>query len=108
LPTMEKVKLKFRVDPDYLRDRTQVVNSVKIKFIDYPRASSLGILGESGIKMMKSGAVFEFERKLAQQMIEDKIAVEADEYIIFKAIHGVASECICGRKMSKKHDGSEC
>jgi len=76
---MEKVKLKFRVDPDYLKNNTVVEDAVRIRFIDPDKVFVLGLLGESGRTMMLNGAIFEFERSQAKWMIEQKIAVEAEE-----------------------------
>ncbi len=73
--TMEKVKLKFRVDPEYLMNNTEVIDPVRIKFIDPEKVFVMGMLGESGRTMMLDGAVFEFERGQAEWMIEQKIAV---------------------------------
>ncbi len=71
-----KIKLKFRVDPNYLKNNTEVIDPVRIKFIDPEKVYVLGMLGESGRTMMLDGAVFEFERNQAEWMIEQKIAIE--------------------------------
>jgi hypothetical protein len=75
---VEKIKLKFRVDPDYLKNNTEVVDAIRLKFIDPEKVFVLGLLGESGRTMMLNGAVFEFERGQAEWMIEQKIAVRAE------------------------------
>lgn len=75
---MEKIKLKFRVDPDYLKNNTIVEDAVRLKFIDPEKVFVLGLLGESGRTMMLNGAVFEFERAQAEWMIGQKIAVKAE------------------------------
>ena len=74
---MEKIKLKFRVDPDYLKNNTEVVDAVRIKFIDPEKVFVLGLLGESGRTMVMAGAIFEFERQQAEWMIGQKIAILA-------------------------------
>ncbi len=75
---MEKLKLKFRVDPDYLKNNTEVIDAIRIKFIDPEKVFVLGMLGESGRTMMLDGAIFEFEREQAEWMIEQKIAIKAE------------------------------
>ena len=68
------VQLKFRVDPDYLKNRTEVLDPVKVVFLNPDRVFALGILGESGRTMVLDGAVFEFEREQAEWMISQGIA----------------------------------
>ena len=75
---MEKIQLKFRVDPDYLKNNTEVINAIRLKFIDPEKVFVLGLLGESGRTMMLNGAIFEFEKEQAEWMIEQKIAVRAE------------------------------
>lgn len=75
---MPKVKLNFRVDPDYLKNNTEVPNAVRIRFINPEKVFVLGLLGESGRTMMMDGAVFEFEKEQAEWMIEQKIAVRVE------------------------------
>ena len=104
---MNKVKLKFRVDPDYLKNNTIVEDAVRIRFIDPEKVFVLGLLGESGRTMMLNGAVFEFERKQAKWMIKQKIAVRADSLDEVWS-HGVRQKCLCGIPLSSKHDGHEC
>ncbi len=69
------IQLKFRVDPDYLKNNTEVIDPVRIRSIDPEKVYVLGMLGESGRTMMLDGAIFEFERAQAEWMIEQKIAV---------------------------------
>ncbi len=71
-----KLKLTFKVDPDYLRDRTYVPNPVKIVIIDPEAIFLTGILGESGRKMVQHGFPFIFTKKLAQKLIDKGIAKE--------------------------------
>ncbi len=71
---MNKLKLKFRVDPEYLKNNTEVVDAIRIKFINPEKVFVLGILGESGRAMVNDGAIFEFEKEQAEWMIEQKIA----------------------------------
>ncbi len=73
---IKKLKLTFKVDPDYLRDRTHVPNPVKIIIIDPEAIFLTGILGESGRKMVEHGFPFIFTRKLAQKLIDKGIAKE--------------------------------
>lgn len=83
---MGKVVLKFRVDPDYLKANTEVIDPVRIRFIDPEKVYVLGMLGESGRTMMLDGAIFEFERKQAEWMIEQHIAVAVGDKTQSKSI----------------------
>lgn len=62
----DKIKLQFKVDPDYLRDNTIVIDPESI-FIT-------GILGESGRRMIRDGAPFIFTRTLAEKLISHGVA----------------------------------
>ncbi len=74
----KKTKLQFKVDPDYLRDRTYVPDPVKIIITDSDSIFITGILGESGRRMIKDGAPFIFTRGLAEKLIKHGVAKEIE------------------------------
>ena len=51
-----------------------VPNAIKVKIVDPEAIFLLGILGESGRKMVKRGIPFYFEGKLAKKLIDKEIA----------------------------------
>jgi hypothetical protein len=53
-----------------------VPNAVKVKIVDAEAIFLLGILGESGRKLVKAGICFYFEGKLARKLIAKGIAEE--------------------------------
>lgn len=71
---MNKIKLDFCVDPNFLRDRTIVPKKVKVVIIDPEAIFLTGILGESGRKMVKAGAPFYFTKTIADKLITKGIA----------------------------------
>jgi hypothetical protein len=71
---MKKVQLQFKVCPDFLLKNTEVKNAVKIVIIDPEAIFLTGLLGESGRKMVKAGAPFYFTKRLAEKLIDKKIA----------------------------------
>ena len=73
---MNKVKLKFMVVPEELEKMAYVEDPVKTCIIDCKRMSERGLLGDSGMKLAKAGAVFYFEKSLAEELIRLKIAQE--------------------------------
>jgi hypothetical protein len=73
---MKKVKLKFMVVPEFMISHCIVPDKVMVKIIDPEAIFLTGILGESGRKMVMAGIPFYFERKLAQKLIDKKIAEE--------------------------------
>ena len=75
---MEKVKLKFMVVPEKLIELAYVPNKVRLKIIDPEAIFILGILGESGRELVKAGVEFYFEKKLAEKLIQRKIASRTD------------------------------
>lgn len=68
-------ELQFKVDPDYLRDNTVVVDPIRIKIIDAESIFITGILGESGRRMIADGAPFIFTRPLAEKLIKNGVAI---------------------------------
>jgi hypothetical protein len=71
-----KVKLQFKVDPDYLRDHTYVPDPVRLVITDSESIFITGILGESGRRMIKAGAPFIFTRPLAEKLLSHGVAKE--------------------------------
>jgi len=71
-----RVELKFMVVPEQLRDMAYVPHAVKVKIIDPEAIFLLGILGESGRKLVEAGIEFYFAGDLAKKLIEKKIAIE--------------------------------
>ena len=67
-----RIGLGFRVDPDWLKDRTYVPDPVTVRFTGRNplQFMDLNILGGSGLTMFFSGAPFEFARKDAQELIK--------------------------------------
>ena len=65
-----KVKLKFMVDPDYLKCNTFIDDPVRCVVTDPEAVFLMGILGDSGREMVKAGFPFYFERPLAEKLIK--------------------------------------
>lgn len=76
---MRKVKLQFMVDSEELKERAYVENPIRIRIIDPEAIFLLGVLGESGRKMVKAGLCFYFEKKLAMKLIDKGIAVREEK-----------------------------
>lgn len=74
-PESEKVELQFMVVPDQLAKLAIVPDPVRIKVIDPEAIFLTGLLGESGRKLVAAGVEFYFTRKLANKLIEKKIAI---------------------------------
>jgi hypothetical protein len=66
------------VVPGELQKHAYVPNPVRIKIIDAEAIFLLGILGESGRKLVEAGIEFWFEDKLARKLIRKGIAKEVD------------------------------
>lgn len=64
------------VVPEQLAKLAYVPNAVKVRIIDAEAIFLLGILGESGRKLVEYGIEFYFEGKLARNLISKGIAVE--------------------------------
>ena len=71
---MKKIKLSFMVVPEELVKMCYVPNPVKVRIVDPEAIFLLGILGESGRKMVKKGISFYFEGRLARKLISKGIA----------------------------------
>jgi hypothetical protein len=72
----EKVAMAFRVDPDYLRDRTYIPEGITIVSTGhYPlKFMGLNILGGSGLDMWFRGFPFVFVPKMANMLIKKGFA----------------------------------
>ena len=73
---MDKVKLKFMVDPEYLKNHTYIEDPVRVIIVDPEAIFITGILGESGREMVKAGFPFIFDRDIADKLISAGIAEE--------------------------------
>lgn len=73
---MKKVKLQFMVVPEQLQMLAYVPNKVRVKIIDPEAIFLTGLLGESGKRLVKAGVEFYFTKKLANKLIEKKIAIK--------------------------------
>jgi len=73
-----KIKLKFKVDPLWLAEKTYVENPVCVKVIDPEAIFLAGILGESGREMVLAGFPFIFEKALAEKLIAKGICEKLD------------------------------
>jgi len=70
-----KTTLQFKVDPDFLRDCTEVIDPVRIKITAPESICISGILGESGRKMIADWAPFIFyASSLAEKLIRNGLA----------------------------------
>jgi len=63
------------VVPEQLAAMAFVPNAVQVKIIDPEAIFLLGILGESGRKLVEGGIEFYFEGQLAEKLIEKGIAI---------------------------------
>jgi hypothetical protein len=72
---MKKTRLKFMVVPEELSKKAYVKNAVKIKIIRPDLMVSMGLLGDSGMKMAKSEFLWYFEKSLANKLISNGIAI---------------------------------
>lgn len=64
------------VVPEQLASMAYVPNAIKVKIVDAEAIFLLGILGESGRKLVEHGIEFYFEGKLAKNLIKKGIAVK--------------------------------
>lgn len=71
---MKKIRLKFKVAPEWLDKKTFVKNPVRCVIIDSEAIFLTDILGESGRKMVTAGFPFIFEKVLADRLISKGIA----------------------------------
>jgi hypothetical protein len=71
---MKRVKLQFMVDPDALLRHAYVPSPVRVRIVDPEAIFLTGLLGESGRRLVKAGAVFIFTRRLAHKLIQKGIA----------------------------------
>jgi len=81
---MKKVKLQFMIVPELLATKAYVPDAVRVKIIDPEAIFLMGILGESGRKLVKAGIELYVSNKkwpgekesLAYKLIEKGIAKE--------------------------------
>jgi hypothetical protein len=73
-----KVQLDFMVVPELLATLAFVPESVRCKIVDAEAIFLIGILGESGRKLVAAGIEFYFTRPLADKLISKGIAVESN------------------------------
>jgi len=64
------------VVPELLATLAYVPDAVRVKIIDPQAIFLTGLLGESGKKLVKAGVEFYFTKKLANKLIEKKIAIK--------------------------------
>jgi hypothetical protein len=64
------------VVPELLASKAYVPAPVRVKIIDPEAIFLTGLLGESGRRLVKAGVEFYFTKKLANKLIEKKIAIE--------------------------------
>lgn len=69
------IELKFKVDPDYLSNKTIVKDPVRITISDSNSILITTLLGESGRKMAEDGAEFIFTKKEADRLVDAGVAV---------------------------------
>lgn len=67
------IRLKFMVDPDWLKEKTYIENPVRVVVTDPEAIFLSGILGESGRSMVLAGFPFYFEKELAEKLISKGI-----------------------------------
>jgi hypothetical protein len=70
----KKVQLKFMVVPELLATLAEVPNPIRVQIIDSEAIFLMGILGESGRKLVEAGIEFYFEKDLAEKLISKGIA----------------------------------
>lgn len=75
---MEKIKLDFMVDPVFLTDDTEIDNPVKIRLLTTEHPIVKRILGQSGKRMANAGAAFYFTKEMAEELIDNKVAIRVD------------------------------
>ncbi len=76
---LSKIELKFMVVPEQLASLAYVPSAKRVKIIDPEAIFLMGILGESGRKLVEAGIEFYFEGGLAQKLIDKQIAVEVKD-----------------------------
>jgi len=72
---MKKVKLQFMVVPELLASLTYVPHAIRVRIIDPEAIFLTSLLGESGKKLVKAGIEFYFTKKLAEKLIQKRIAI---------------------------------
>lgn len=65
------IQLRFKVDPEYLKHETEVVDPVRIKITN---PIDCEMLGESGRIMALDGAIFIVTKELAYKLVREKVA----------------------------------
>jgi len=74
-----KVELNFMVVPEKLMELAYVPDRVRVRITEPDSIFITGILGESGRKLVKAGIEFWFTRTLAEDLINNRVAVLVDE-----------------------------
>lgn len=74
----EKLCLKYMVVPERLAEMAYVDDPVMVRISDPESVFLMGILGESGRKLVASGIEFYFTRELAQRLIDHGVAELAE------------------------------
>jgi len=69
------INANFMVDQEDLK-KVKISEPTVIKFIN---TSNINFLGETGMKMASAGFKFIVTKKLAEELIKDKIAVELND-----------------------------
>ncbi len=72
--TKELIELDFMVVPEKLKELAFVPDPVRCRVIDPEAIFLIGILGESGRRLVSAGVEFYFTRSLAEKLIEKGIA----------------------------------
>jgi len=72
----KKVRLDFMIVPEQLATRAYVPNKVKLKIVDPEAIFLMGLLGESGKRLVAAGIEIYFTKRIAKKLLEKKIAIE--------------------------------
>ena len=69
--SQEKVLVDYYVDPEELKTAVQVVDPVRVKFVNVQSARVRNLLGNTGRKLAQHGCAFIFDRGLALCLLEE-------------------------------------
>jgi len=75
---MKKVKLRYMVVPEELRDNAYVADAVKVRITNVEALVCMGFLGESGAKLADAKIPFYFEESDARELIDEGLAEELE------------------------------
>ena len=73
---MKKVKLRYMVVPEELKNKAYVKDAVKVRIINVEALVCMGYLGESGKKLADAEIPFYFEELDARKLIDLGLAEE--------------------------------